>query len=418
MSISKNDELKDFEYFKLRKVDKLYISKVFPYKTFGGKIPNKARYINKVFEKEEENEFVKVKGEIVLRSSPTGRDQVSVILVEDEKHKKMSFVLQKFRENPKNGLKPITESSFTFRNSEFQALLKFLSDLKFIDFDDKSRFTVDDKVNFDKKIDLWLKPPDESKEINVSYDLQLINALSELKGDGREVLLKSIRNKVLTKEDLDILSGRKEGLEIFKTELFKEKQDWNEPNWQKFFDNNSWIFGYGLDYKFLKIVQKEASVSDSDVDGTNSVISDFLLGNKRFTVLVELKRPDTRLFENSKNRSNSWTLSKDLTNAVSQILTQKAEWEIKSQMEQFDSEGNVINEKTYDPKTILIIGNTSQFIGDDRESKIKAKTFELYRRNSRNIEIITFDELLDKASFIVSNKQKIEKSEIEDELVF
>ena len=418
MNESENDDLKDFEYFKLRKLDKLYVSKVFPYKSFGGNIPKDARYIKKVFEKEEETEFVKVKGEIVLRSSPSGRDQVSVMLVEDEKSKQMSFTLQKFRENPKSGLKPITETNFTFRNTEFKALLKFLSDLKFIDFGDKSRFTVDDKENFDKKIDLWLRPPDESQEISAGYDIQLMNALSKLKGDGREVLLKSIRNKVLTKEDLDILSGRKEGLDTFNKELLKEKQDWDEPHWQKFFAKNSWIFGYGLDYKFLNIVQKEANVSSPDVDGTNSVISDFLLSNKRFTVLVELKRPDTSLFESSKNRSNSWKLSKDLTNAVSQILTQKAEWEVKSQTEQYDSNGKVISEKTYDPKTILIIGNTSQFNGTDRESKIKAKTFELYRRNSRNIEIITFDELLDKASFIVSNEQKIEKTEIEDDLPF
>lgn len=91
------------------------------------------------------------------------------------------------------------------------------------------------------------------------------------------------------------------------------------------------------------------------------------------------------------------------------ILTQKAEWEIKSQTEQFDSSGELIYEKTIDPKTILIIGNTSQFKGTDRESVIKAKTFELFRRNSRNIEIITFDELYEKASFIVNNELKTEK---------
>jgi hypothetical protein len=340
------------------------------------------------------------------------------LLVEDEKLKQMSFTLQKFRENPKSGLKPIVDTSFSFRPTEFKALLKFLSDLKFIDFDDETRFTVDDKETFDKKIELWLKPPSKSQELGGGYDFQLMSALAKLKGEGREVLLKSIRNKVLTKKDLDILSGRKEGLDTFKIELLKEKQDWNEPQWQKFFHNNSWIFGYGLDYQFLNIIQKEANVSSSDVDGSNSVISDFLLSNKRFTVLVELKRPDTPLFESSKNRSNSWKLSKELTNAVSQILTQKAEWEIKSQVEQFDSDGNVINAKTYDPKTILIIGNTSQFSGDDREFKIKGKTFELYRRNSRNIEIITFDELLDKASFIVNNEQKNEYPDIEDELPF
>ncbi|NQU55535.1 MAG: DUF4263 domain-containing protein [Bacteroidetes bacterium] len=419
MSFTENDDFKDYEYFKLRKLDKIYVSKVFPFKSFSGNIPQKSRYIKKVFEKAEDNEFVKVKGEIVLRSSPTGRDQVSVFLVDDGDGKQMSFILQKFRENPKSGLKPIEETSFTFRNTEFKALLKFLSDTKFLNFNDKSRFVVDDKENFDKKIALWLQPPSDEPVLANPNDAQLMSALSGLKGEGREMLLKSIRNKVLTKKDLDILSGRKEGLDTFRTELFKIKQDWNEPKWQSFFNDNSWIFGYGLDYQFLNIIQKEAKVSDIDVDGSNTVISDFLLGNKRFTVLVELKRPDTPLFETAKNRSNNWKLSKELTDAVSQILTQKAEWEFKSQTEQFDSGGNVITEKTYDPKTILIIGNTSQFSGEDREFKIKGKTFELYRRNSRNIEIITFDELFDKASFIVNNEQKIEKPDLEnDDLPF
>ena len=41
-----------------------------------------------------ECEFIKVKGEIVLRSSPKGRDQVNVTVLSDERTRKMSFVLQ------------------------------------------------------------------------------------------------------------------------------------------------------------------------------------------------------------------------------------------------------------------------------------------------------------------------------------
>ncbi len=69
------------------------------------------------------------------------------------------------------------------------------------------------------------------------------------------------------------------------------------------FKRNSWIFGYGLDYRFLSILQKEASVSSVDLDGKNEVKADFLLGDNNFTVIVELKRPDTSLFEKDKNRS-------------------------------------------------------------------------------------------------------------------
>jgi hypothetical protein len=404
MIATNKDNYSEYDYFKMRQLDKIYVSREFPFKTFIGNILKKKRFIKKVFEKSEDNEFVKVQGEIVLRSSPGGRDQVNVVVVGNDEDKFMSFTLQKFRDNPKSGLKPLPETSFTFRREEFISLLKFLSDLKYLDLDDPARFVVDDKEHSQKKILLWLQPPDDDGVMVNKDDAQLIGALSRFKGEEREKLLYSLKNQILTKEDLDILSGRKEGLDLFKRELFKEKQDWDEKKWQKFFKDNSWIFGYGLDYKFLNIIQREASVSNVDLDSKNEVISDFLMSDTRFTVIVELKRPDTPLFMTSGNRSRSWKLSNDITNSISQILTQKAEWEFKSQTEQFDSKGKLIYEKTHDPKTILIIGNTTQFRGDDRDSKIKAKTFELYRRNSRNIEIITYDELYEKASFIVNNE--------------
>ena len=398
------DKKMEYDYFKMRSLDKIYVSKEFPFKSFIGKILKKKRFIKKVFEKSEDNEFVNVKGEIVLRSSPSGRDQVNVVVVSDSDEKFMSFTLQKFRDNPKSGLKPVENTSFTFRRGEFLALLKFLSDLKFLDLTDENNFKVNDKEHLKEKISLWLQPPTEDGVVIHKQDAQLLNLLSGINGKERESLLMSLKNNVLSHADLNVLTGRKDGLETFKTELFREKQEWNEKNWQTFFDSNSWIFGYGLDYRFLNIIQKEASVSNVDLDGKQTVIADFLMGDSRFTVVVELKRPDTPLFETSGNRSKSWKLSKDITNSVSQILTQKAEWEMNSQSEQFDGDGKVVEEKTIDPKALLIIGQTSQFKGSDRDSRIKAKTFELYRRNSRNIEIITFDELYERASFIVNNK--------------
>ncbi len=43
---------------------------------------------------------------------------------------------------------------------------------------------------------------------------------------------------------------------------------------------------------------------------------------------------------------------------------------------------------------------------NDNEKRIKEKTFELYRRDSRNIKILTFDELLERAKFIVEHGEK------------
>ena len=39
----------------------------------------------------------------------------------------------------------------------------------------------------------------------------------------------------------------------------------------------------------------------------------------------------------------------------------------------------------------------------DKEKRVKLKTFELFRRDSRNVEIITYDELYERAKFIVEH---------------
>ncbi|WP_290628674.1 Shedu immune nuclease family protein [Altibacter sp.] len=373
---------------------------------------NEKRFVKKVFKKETINEFAEVKGEIVLRETGIFEDkyQVSAIVYSIKDTNLLEFTLQKFTENQETGITtPIQETAFSFSQEEFTALLKFLSDLKFLDFSNKERFVIEEGTLPNRKILLNLTKPDPSKVLVDKELADIVDKLSDLEKEKRESVLETLRNNVLTKEDLNILSGRKEGLELF-SELLEK--DVTEPEWQLFFKQNSWIFGYGLDYRFLSILQREASVSSTDLDGKNEVKSDYLLADKNFTVLVELKRPDTALFEKDKNRSESWRLSKDLTYAVSQILAQKAEWKIKSQTEQFDGEGNKIEQKTFDPKTILIIGNSNQFSGSTKTDLIKKKTFELYRRNSRNIEILTYDELFARATFIVNDGKNNEESEL------
>lgn len=376
-------------YYKLREKsgpDTIFVSKLTEFVNSVTGEQKSKRDIRKIFGEQESCEIVRVKGEFILRCSPTGRDQIKVIVHENDNNR-IGFVLQKFRGDTGN---PIKETSFSFYDNEFNELLEFLNLVRFIDLSDTSNFKLSlsnlrDKVLVNRE------------------DKELIDSLANLHGDDRINFLEKIRESKLTRQDLDILSGRKDGLALFHRKLFI-KQDWDEPKWQQFFADNTWIFGYGLDYRFLSILQKEAAVSNVDIDGKNTVNSDFLMGSTDFTVLVELKRPDTLLFENSKNRSHSWRLSQYLVHAVSQILAQKAAWEIKASNTNYDDNGNSITQKTSDPKAILIIGRKDQIEGNPRDYEIKQKTFELYRRDSRNVEILTYDELYERAYYIVNQK--------------
>lgn len=243
-------------------------------------------------------------------------------------------------------------------------------------------------------------------ELNSNHD----SILSLLENSDNTSLIMALQNIIsnrLTNDDINTILGRKDALEKYQGMLLNPN-DYTEPDWQVFFERNEWLFGYGLRYKYLKILQREAHISHTDLNGSNDVIADFLISDSRFTRIVELKTPQTNLFVNRKNRADSWRLSSELTDAVSQILAQKANWEMESQRDNYTSEQMLITEKTYDAECILIIGSLDSINGTDREKIIKKKTFELFRRNLKNIDIICYDELLERARFIVKNAEVLE----------
>lgn len=246
-----------------------------------------------------------------------------------------------------------------------------------------------------------LEATDTGKFVEVTGSIEgLLSLLSTANNDTLIPALKSIVDSRLTKDDVNTILGRRDSLEEFR-KMLEDPGSFKESEWQHYFENNEWIFGYGLKYKYLKILQREAHVSRTDLSGANDVISDFLLSDDRYTKLVELKTPATRLFENRQNRSDSWRLSTALSDAVSQILAQKANWELEGASDNYTDKGELITEATLNVECILIIGMHSNISGNDREQKMKSKTLELYRRNLRNIDVILYDELYERAKYIV-----------------
>ncbi len=219
--------------------------------------------------------------------------------------------------------------------------------------------------------------------------------------------------------------GRHKELELFKgflddpasltTYALRQSIDTSKPEkvWQHFFEQNPWIFGYGLDYTFLSILQREATVGSPTAGGKEQEFLDFLVGSSEYTVLVELKTPQTPLFRTKQNRAGTWCLSDELIDAESQILEQKAslqDFAAKNPEKMFDRQGNRISQRTLNPKTILIIGCKDQFdkCPTDLEKDIKSRTFELHCRELTNIRVMTYDELYERARHIVEigDKQK------------
>lgn len=68
----------------------------------------------------------------------------------------------------------------------------------------------------------------------------------------------------------------------------------------------------------------------------------------------------------------------------------------------------------YLPKSYLIIGNLKEFMTSNWVNQEKYSSFELFRKNIHNPEIITFDELYERAKFIVDANSSIQMLNLED----
>lgn len=222
--------------------------------------------------------------------------------------------------------------------------------------------------------------------------------------------LSSIEGITLSEKDIDQLLKRKERLSEFDISLKTQATD--EGWWQDFFERNKWIFGYGLNYQILRHEQSQPHYGGQRLDGKGGQKGDYLtstVGDLNFTVLVEIKTPDTPLLQgNTEIRAGAWSLSKDLTDALSQIQANIDTWD-KQGSRQPDNIDRLEKDNvfTVQPKGIIVIGLLSQL-----DSRSRRETFQRFRKSLHGIDILTFDELLKRAQFIV--EERLEESQEND----
>ena len=172
----------------------------------------------------------------------------------------------------------------------------------------------------------------------------------------------------------------------------------SESDWQNFFEENTWIFGYGLRYQILRIIQSQPNYGGATVTGACGQRGDFLAATEaetKYTCLVEIKKPTSFLLQQREYRNGAWGISKELSGAISQIQVNCAQWEITDA--RTDHNRELLNGiHSIHPKGIVIIGKTSELKSWDQKN-----SFERFRRELGSPEIITYDELFERARYIV-----------------
>ncbi len=245
--------------------------------------------------------------------------------------------------------------------------------------------------------------PDDHFSLTQSNTDQIKAALSQRDSETISALTKLVVEDPtfsLSVADLVELNRRRMRLVEFEQALSAEKK---ESWWKDFFENNKWIFGYGLNYRIIRIEQEQADLGGKIFTGVGSKKADYLgatVGDARFTVVVEIKTSETPLLQGSEpQRSGAWSLSKELADAVTQAQSYAYGWGLASKEYYNAMELAKRRLLTMQPKAIVVIGRLADVSSDES----KASTFQLFRESLHGTDVLTFDELLERAKFIVEH---------------
>lgn len=228
----------EYNYFKGKQPDKIYVSKRIDAKEQSfekGEIVEKIipiRYASQVIDSDYHFEFIKERNQIKLRITPEGRQEITAKFLEDSRG---IYVLQIQKYTSATGSPHKTY--FSFRGDEIGKLYNFIKSIKELQITDENGFKITDE-NLKKLI--------LTKE-------QAFYLYSE-----NQYLFEEIFAEKITQEEISNLVYKKEQLNYFENLLYdnnffeEQKSKLNltrdEALWQYFFENKTWIFGFGLQY--------------------------------------------------------------------------------------------------------------------------------------------------------------------------
>jgi len=171
----------------------------------------------------------------------------------------------------------------------------------------------------------------------------------------------------------------------------------DEKKWQEYFEEQSWI----LEQLFLTPYQffgRELNTGVPDIRGRNSNTIDFgfigMYSNE--LAVVEIKPPTAQLVCEA-YRNNVFEIGKEVTNGIGQVLQNKDNLMKYYNSKQSNSDPSD-RYSLFDPECILLIGDYS-IIEDDENKK---RSFELFRKNSKNVRIVTYNEILSRITNLIS----------------
>ncbi|MCJ2032709.1 Shedu immune nuclease family protein [Methylobacterium sp. J-068] len=351
---------------------------------------NPVRIMSTVIDGEEGAAAITEGGQVVLRTTPKGRYEIKATFYEKDRSVSV-LTIQRFSNSG-------SHEYFSLVGAEIKTLLDF------------ARTIQTAEIKHPGHVSLPALDPGADK-------LEAGRA-QQLFAENQELFLQIASQENLA-HDVVALGYRRQQLHVFERLLIEseffaaccvEENKTPEALWQYFFEHNTWIFGYGLSYIFLSGLEDrklEQVTRGHNLEGAGKRADGVMKTQAEINSLcfVEIKRHDTALLEGKPYRSDTWAPSSELAGGVaqSQVTVHAAIEEFGRQISPASKDGDPTGETLFNiaPRAFLVVGSLDQFQTERGINVSKFKSFELYRRNVRSPEILTFDELYYRARFIV-----------------
>ena len=201
-----------------------------------------------------------------------------------------------------------------------------------------------------------------------------------------------------------VIQGRKKTLDqvIRKFERHIKNKKYDEKKWQKFLHKEVFFFLSN----YVESI-READVNFGKTEGGAKKPDFVWIDTYGFLDVFEIKTPFTDILAKKIDNSHkNYYFSTHAAKAISQIEKYILFLEGNAQgFENYLSKKTKVPFSVLKPKAFLIIGNSKEFNNNTE----KKKDFRVLRRLFKNIEFITFDELLDNLKNLANKFEKIIK---------
>jgi hypothetical protein len=166
-----------------------------------------------------------------------------------------------------------------------------------------------------------------------------------------------------------------------------------ERHWQTFFEQNKLVLCMVF-ARPVELLHTQFHAKPSTITGAGAQIGDFLFGELgQALAIVEIKKPGTELVQGKAYRGEEvFGPSAELSGAMTQVLYQQSELRQRWTQHTSDTEGL----RSWKPdviKCVVIAGSTLT-------EPVKRRSFEVFRNSCKDVEVVTFDELLNKLKLL------------------